>query len=71
MTGIPYAGHEFFVDDALTLTNPLTILPNLLRLLTNFLSISGLRINLEKSVALNVSLGPDVVTYLQSHLPFR
>lgn len=44
--GIPYAGHDFklshFADDALlTLTNPLTTLPNLLSLLAHFSSISG------------------------------
>lgn len=76
VTGIPYAGCEFklslFADDALlTLTNHLTTLPNLLHLLTLFSSISGLRINLGKSVALNVSLDPNLVARLQSHFPFH
>lgn len=34
-------------------------------------SISGLCINLNKTVALNVTLAPDLVTRLQSHFPFQ
>lgn len=73
---IPYADHKYklnlFTDDALlTLTNPLTTLLNLQWILSQFSLISGLRVNLDKTVALNVTLAPDLVTHPQTHFPFQ
>ncbi|CAI9572176.1 unnamed protein product, partial [Staurois parvus] len=72
VSGVPYAGQELnlFADDALlTLTNPLTTLPNLQQVLERFSLISGLCINLNKTVALNITLASDLVSRLQSHFP--
>lgn len=76
ITGIPYAGDNYklnmFADDALlTLTNPITTLPNLQALLTRFSTISGLRINPHKTTALNVTLPDPLILHLQSSFPYR
>lgn len=76
ISGIPYACYDFklnlFTDDTLlTLTNPLITLPNFQRVLCRFSFISGLCINLNKMVALKVTLAPDLVSRLQSHFLFQ
>lgn len=72
ISGVPYAGHEYklnlFADDALlTLTSPLTTLFKLSR----FSSILGLHINLDRTVALYVTVPLDLVVRLQFHFPFH
>ena len=60
-----------FADDVLLfLTAPLTTTPNVIRLLNDFGDISGLRVNMSKSVALNVSLPQSQVDNLKSQFPF-
>lgn len=74
--GIEVAGHHYklnlFADDALlVLTQPLTSLPNMWKLLNSFGDISGLKVNNAKSKALNISLGLDMRKELQKHFQFK
>lgn len=76
ITGIPYTGKTYkinlFADDALlTLTNPITTLPNLNVLLSRFMVISGLQINPHKTITSNISLPDSMVSHLQMSLPYR
>lgn len=58
-------------DDALLfVTSPRTTLPNLIRILEKFASITGLEVNQSKSKALNVSLPQTEFIHLQDHFPF-
>lgn len=76
ITGISYVGESckvnLFADDALlTLTNPITILPNLYALLSCFTVISGLQINAQKTIALNIPLPDSMVSHFQTSFPYR
>lgn len=73
--GLELGGHQhklcLFADDVLVfLTSPLLSAPNLIEILTKFGKISGLKINQQKSKALNISLSPDLQKQLQDSLPF-
>lgn len=55
-----------FADDILLfITSPITSLPNINKLLESFGHISGLRVNMTKSQALNISLHSTVVDQLK------
>lgn len=69
--GNPYDCESYkislFTNDALlTLTNPITTLPNLQNLLSRFAAISGLQINSHKSTAMNVTLSEQTFSNLQA-----
>lgn len=44
----------------LFLTDPITLIPNLLKSLSFFQQLSNLKINYSKSTALNISLPPEL-----------
>lgn len=54
----------------LFVTSPLISTPNLLRTLMDFGSLSGLTVNLSKSMALNISVPDNRVNQLKQHFPF-
>ena len=61
-----------FADDLLLfLTSPITSLPNLYRVISEFSKISGLQVNYAKSQALNVSLPHSTVFLLQQSFKFE
>lgn len=60
-----------FADDLiLFISSPLTSIPNLNKILSSFGSNSGLIVNFSKSLALNVSLSPEMVTLLKQNFQF-
>lgn len=60
-----------FADDMLLfLTAPLISTPNVFRLLRDFGVVSGLQVNVTKSMALNVSVPGPLIDQLQQHFPF-
>lgn len=73
--GIPCGGrvHKcfLFADDILMyLSSPLASIPNLLRELEMFTTLSGLRINQSKSQALNLTIDKATINTLKSDFPF-
>uniref|UniRef100_A0A8C5R857 Reverse transcriptase domain-containing protein n=1 Tax=Leptobrachium leishanense TaxID=445787 RepID=A0A8C5R857_9ANUR len=63
---------SLFADDILlTITRPLVSLPNLYGCLSSFGALSGYKINIAKSEALNISLPQEVVTHLRESFTFR
>lgn len=61
-----------YADDILLfLSDPLTSIPNLLKDLTLFKSLSNLQINFSKSKALNITLPSTTVTHCQANFPFE
>uniref|UniRef100_A0A8C5MYW4 Reverse transcriptase domain-containing protein n=1 Tax=Leptobrachium leishanense TaxID=445787 RepID=A0A8C5MYW4_9ANUR len=63
---------SLFADDILlTITRPLISLPNLYSCLSSFGALSGYKINIAKSEALNISLPQEVVTLLRDSFTFR
>lgn len=61
-----------FADDALLfVTSPRITLPNWIKLLDNFASVSELEVNPFKFKALNVSLPQDEVSYLEDAFQFH
>lgn len=60
-----------YADDVLLfLTNPLTTLPNLLQTLSAFANMSGLLLNVSKSVALPVGFTPAEIEHLKNSFSF-
>lgn len=60
-----------FADDMLLfVTSPLISTPNILRTLQDFGAISGLNVNVSKSLALNISVPQNRVDQLKHHFPF-
>lgn len=55
----------------LFITSPIISLPKLCKLLNDFERISGLRVNYDKSHALNISLKPAIVECCKSSFKFR
>lgn len=73
--GLSASGREFkiaaFADDIyIFLLDPHVTLPNLLRDCAHFQKISNLKINFDKSYALNIFLPKDTVTLRQNNFPF-
>lgn len=61
-----------FADDLLLfVTSPITTLPNINGLLQTFGEVSGLRVNMTKSQALNISLNPALVERLKLSFNFN
>lgn len=60
MAGPQYKINLFADDALLVLTQSLTSLPNLCKVLDSFGKISDLTVNKAKSKALNISLDPDL-----------
>lgn len=60
-----------FDDILLFVTSPTTSLPNLCKLLETFESLLGLRVNMDKSQALNISLQPAEVDRLKPSFKFK
>lgn len=70
--GIDIRGREYkiavFADDILLfLTDPLTSMPNLMKALELFQNISNLKINLKKSMAMNISLNTELSLAFDSY----
>lgn len=55
----------------LFLSDPITTLPNLMEALDQFKRQSNLKINFNKSMALNVSLDPKLASHCEAVFPFR
>ena len=73
--GIELAGYHhklcLFADDILIfMSSPHITAPNVINKLDHFAHISGLKINMQKSIALNVSLPPDILQQAKISLPF-
>lgn len=61
-----------FADNILLfVTSPITFLPNINRLLESFGNISGLKVNMNKSQALNISLPPSLAEQLKPSYKFK
>ncbi|KAM8977104.1 adhesion G-protein coupled receptor G2 [Pelodytes ibericus] len=76
ISGIQVGPHHHkvtaYADDLLfTLTNPLITLPNLMRELDTYGALSNFKVNMEKSVALNINFPQDTVDSLASSFPFK
>lgn len=74
--GIDCGGIEhkciLFADDLLmAISSPITTLPNLYAILKPFSTISGLKINHDKSQAMNISLEDSVLSTLKRSYKFR
>lgn len=60
-----------YADDALLfITNPLISIPNLLEILDTFANISGLKINISKSVALPINFSSSELNTLKNNFSF-
>lgn len=60
-----------YADDLLLfITSPLTSTPTVYKILKEFSQVSGLQVNLSKSIALNVSVPPDLLTQLKHNFTF-
>lgn len=60
-----------YADNILLFFTFITSLPNLCQTLDAFAGISGLQVNYSKSLAMNVSLQPNMVNLLQNSFPFE